>query len=231
MENVTAFGFTADVTVTAGGRPLEMGLDGAVDTEDRKLRMDLNFLGQSITQYIVNDTVYQQTQGRWVRQPTTGMTGTTSVWENPSGYAQPTNMDGADLLNLELQGTETVNGTEVYVITADPDPENVTELVLQQLDGAAETEGANVSQTQVDQIRSTLEDVEFENVEMTQYVRTGDYRLHGLDVNVSVAAGQTYDVSASMRVDDYDDVTITLPEAAQNAPTVNATGMGAAARP
>ncbi|MFB6074129.1 MAG: DUF6612 family protein [Haloarculaceae archaeon] len=196
MQDVSTYAFGLNMDMSAQGRTISMSADGVVDHENRRMRMQVNAFGQQVTQYVIDDTMYQNVGGRWQTQDVSDQ----NMWEQGTTLQQQRQiLENAD---VTLQGTQTVDGTETYVVRINPNETELRQLLQQQ-----GTQGA------------LAQGVSFSDVQFTQYIGTQDYLPRRVEINMTVSSqGQEVEVDMAMTFSDFGrDVSIQLPSEAQNA--------------
>lgn len=196
MQEVSSYEFSMDIEMTAQGETFSVTSNGAVDTEAEEMYLEMDFLGQETTQYIIGDTLYVSSAGQWQQQDVSDQ----NVWDQQALENQQRLMENSD---VALKGNTTIDGERVYEISIDPDPSDV-EKVVSQGQGAAQV---------------SVEDASF-----TQYVRHSDYLIERVDADMTLSAqGQSMDATMSIDFSNYGvDPDIELPAAAEDAPPAGA---------
>lgn len=209
MNDVETATFTMDMQMDLAGREVQMEGDGAMDVTNERMRMvmETEMFGETveITQYVVGNTTYIQSQGQWQRDDVSDA----GIWEQHQFEQQHDALEGAD---VTVTDTRTYEGHEVYVLDVRPDEQTLRELVQQP--------GANG-----DQMENVFDDVEIHSMELVQYVDTETYhvRYFEMDANMTVR-GEEVTMSMTMSFDDFDEpVDIELPAEAEDAPRVGPT--------
>jgi hypothetical protein len=190
-------------------RTINATVDGRFDRANRTTYINQTqaVLGRSVIveTYVVDGTVYQRSDqyvqrfdSEWIRVPA-GENGS-ETWERYDTLTRQRALLNAS--NVTLAGTERVNGTEAYVLKADPDPNRLAEL------------GVNASREGEVQVR---------NVSATFYVAAESGRLLRSTTRLtgeSTARGQTVgiDQRVALRFGGYGDpVDVRLPDGAEDA--------------
>lgn len=217
METIETGRLTQEMTVTDdSGTQTVMHAEGVVDTADRRMRLELAgaFLGdQTMTRYVLNDTVYSGLGGRWVK----AAAGDRIDW-NGSGSqfeGQGELLEGA---GVEVTGTDEIDGNEVWVVSARADASALPTVGEQPGSGGLDRAFANGS------------------VEITQYVdRDTNHIRRSVATMNTTRNGQAVSITMTTDISEIDEpVTIELPAAAKDAPSLpsgiggNASAGGAA---
>jgi D-alanyl-D-alanine dipeptidase len=200
MEDVETATFTMNMSMDTANQDqsISMNGNGAMDVPNRKMRMDLRMqAGQSleVTQYVVGDTVYMNAGGEWITQNMTGQ----NIWEQNTNQLamQQQVMENA---SVEVTGSATVDGNDVWVVSVQPDPEDIRALVSQQT------------------TQSMPENVDFQNLTVTQYVDAETSHVRKLEMSVTMTVqGEEATMDMTMTFDSFNEpVTIELPAEARN---------------
>lgn len=204
------------VTVYTGGvdRTINATVEGRFDRTDRRayINQTQSVLGRSVVveTYVVDGTVYQHSDqyvqrfdSEWIRTEAGNDSRTWDRYDTLSRQRALLNVS-----NVSVAGTERVDGTETYVLEAEPDPDRLDEL------------GLNASRG----------NFEVRNVSATFYVATDSGRLVRSTtrlVGETTARDQTIQVDqqVDLRFTGYGDpVEVQLPEGADDAVAVGGSG-------
>jgi predicted small lipoprotein YifL len=165
MQNVSTAAFTMDMSVDSSQGSLSLTSDGVMDIPNKRMRMNMTLESRGrtveLTQYIIDQTAYQQVQGRW---RTTDMSGQ-NVWAEGNQL----NVQGQMLANstLNVTGTDTVEGNEVWVVAIEPSDASIQKF----LSGT----GTGVT-----------ENMDIDSVSLTQYVDTDSYHVRKLELTMDM---------------------------------------------
>lgn len=193
MADVDTYRMRMNMTVRSGGEEITMTTNGTFDREAEKARVTTTFRGQQVETYIDGTTMYVDGMMGWHRQDVSDR----QPWnESTALERQRAIMENANITEL---GEDTLNGTPVYVVRVQPDPERLKQVVSRQ--GNQQVDGVSI-----------------ENVTYTQYVHRDTGRLVRVDMEMTMTAnGRSVDVTATMTFTDYDEpVNVTIPEEAKN---------------
>ncbi|WP_435359952.1 DUF6612 family protein [Haloarchaeobius sp. DFWS5] len=181
--------------VTLDTEAQNIAIEQRVTAGQRSIAQDTYIVDKWL--YIHNENLKQRYGSAWVKQDIS--TGYDKVWTNLSTVTVHQKL--LDASNVEVTGKTTVNGTEVYVMHLDPDPEKLSDV-----------SGANFDGSQVESLNGTF------------YVATDSHRLvrSQLDVKQTVTSqfGQSFNTTLDVERDfvSYNDgTTVTLPDAASDA--------------
>lgn len=225
IDAVETYRIEANVSTTYTGT-LDQTVTGTSEgrfnrtAQEAYLNQTQSAQGQSyvVETYYVNDTLYQrsnayvlQFDSEWVRYPTAA--NTSVQWSRFDTLTRQRAV--LDVSNVTLAGTETVNGTEAYVLRADADLSRLGEL------------GYTVGAAQQGQLNVT-------GLNVTYYVDTETYRpLRSVTTLTGRTTVQAQNNDRILRIQQRIEldfggygrpVTVTLPEAASTAvPIGNAT--------
>lgn len=130
-QNATAepdsYRFTGDIHITATTdsrtEQVDVDLSGAVDVDSRAMRSNTTVDGESRRAYLVNRTVYRECQSPW------GGWGSDELDEDTEWQSQTPAVRQLSLLEsgaLYWNGTETLDGEEVRVLTGEPTNDAIT---------------------------------------------------------------------------------------------------------
>jgi len=197
MQSVETATFTMDMTVSSPNQEVTMTADGAMDIPNERMRMALEMsAGRSVqlTQYVIGNTAYMQVNDQWQTQDLSGQ----NLWQQNNNQLalQQEILQNA---SIEVTGSDTVDGNSVWVVSLRPDPADLRAMVSQQ----AGTSGIG-------------ENVEFEDIEVTQYVDAETYHVRQIDMAMNMTAqGQESSIDMTMTFADFNEpVTIELPDGA-----------------
>ncbi|MFW5896171.1 MAG: DUF6612 family protein, partial [archaeon] len=194
-ENISTYDFRMETSAGGESESIEMNANGTVDNDERRMYMEMAVMGQEVTQYVDGETAYQNVTGIWRTQDLSEQ----DLWsERTVLQNQKELMESSE---VTLEGTTTIDGTEVYVIRVDPGDEAIRTLLSQQSTGSDQLANADI-----------------QDVNLTQYVRTDDYHPKGSEVSLTVTdQGQTVEVAVQIILENFDrDVSITIPEEARD---------------
>ena len=196
MQDVETARFTMDMNVDTSQGSVAMEASGVMDIPAKKMRMDLSMDldGRSVeaVQYIVDQTAYQRVQGRWQTRDV----GEQDLWSQGNQIALQQQM--LEDATVEITGSDTVDGHDVWVVSIQPSDE-----AIQQLLGGT---GAGVG-----------ENVEVEDLSFKQYVDVDSYHVRKLDLQMdSTMQGQDATVGMTMTFKEFDEpVDIQVPAEAR----------------
>lgn len=199
--NTYSFEITADAVTDEG--EVHMNATGVTNRPDRRMRLEYSFHLEvedspprdvEATSYVINDTMYVELQGNWRSRNISER----NIWSNDRLNRQKRILENAE---VELQGNETINGVETYVIKVEPDRQQLI----------------NVLENQPGQLPgSSVDPNDIESVTYRFYI-THDTKLPKrveLDMTIE-SRGITVDETVVITVDDYNTETdIQLPEEA-----------------
>lgn len=203
MQDIETGQLTQEMTVTDdNGTQTVMRADGVIDTTQRRMRFELEgaFLGsQSMTQYVVNDTMYSGLGGRWVKQDA----GEQVDWDRSAGQfeGQSELLDGS---SVSVTGTDEIDGDEVWVLSARSDASNLS--TVGEGPGAGQLGGAFAGGS----------------VEVTQYVDRDTHHVRRTVATMNTTQnGQDVSMTMTTEISEINEpVTIELPAAAESAPSL-----------
>ncbi|QGN07877.1 hypothetical protein Hrd1104_11585 [Halorhabdus sp. CBA1104] len=192
ISDISTYEFHMEMSATGDGLTVDAEADGAVNEKTQRMRMEMTMDGQEIVQYVDGATMYQQTNALWRTQDVSEQ----NLWD--SGTVLETQRDLMDSSDVTLEGTTTIDGTEVYEIRIDPTKQAVEDLLSQQ-SGTGQLSAGDIDE-----------------IELTQYVRTDDSLPKRSAVSLTASAeGQTVDVDVTYTLENYGtDVSISIPEEA-----------------
>lgn len=196
MDAVSSAAFTMDMTVDSEQGSLSLQSDGVMDIDNKRMRMNMSLEsgGRSVelTQYIIDQTAYQQLDGQWQSSDVSGQ----DIW----GEGNQLNMQQEMLENstLEVTGTDTVDGNEVWVISIEPSDEAIQQFLT----------GTGTGVT---------ENMDIESVSFTQYVDTDTHHVRQLDLSMDTTIqGESATLDMTMTFSRFDEnFDIQLPEEAR----------------
>ena len=196
MQNVDSYTF--DMTMTMSSQQSDQSIDmtatGAINVAEERMRMEMQLLGQSMTQYIIGDTQYMKSGGTWQQQDISSQ----NIWKQQQLAQQQQILENA---SVTLEGNTTIDGTQVYNLSVDISEEQLMNVIQQQ-------QGQNItSQISVDDISYSM------------YVTHDDYYLKRTTADMSMSAqGQSLDADLEMTFADFNgNVSVELPPEAENA--------------
>lgn len=199
MQEVSSYNFTMDMSMQAQqGRTLDLSSTGTIDLENREMYMEMSFLGQDVTQYIVGNTQYIHVMDQWQQQDISDQ----NIWDQQNQLQQQRQIFESGEVSLE--GNTTIDGEQVYEVSVQPDPSEVEDIVRQ-------NQGQGAAQFSV------------EDVSYTIYVRHSDYLLKRVEADMTLSVrNQQADAQFTMTFSDYGiDPNIQVPQDAQDAPTMS----------
>lgn len=208
MQDVETMSFTTNMSISGEQvrQRFQVDAQGEINQTQRAMRMDMtsDLMGEAtITQYIVDDTMYMQMQDEWVRQNLTGA----NIWEQ-GGTPVAAQQELLKNASVEVTGTDVVGGDEhdVWVISVEPDPEELEQFTRQQ--GSTGFGGAGMA-----------ENVELSDVEITQYVDADSYHVRQMDATMNTTVqNQSVSMTMQMQLSEFNEaVSIDLPDAARDA--------------
>ncbi|WP_181687086.1 hypothetical protein [Halorhabdus salina] len=190
VADVSTYEFQMEMSASGDGRTISAEATGAVDEDAKRMRMNMTVNGQEIVQYVDGPTMYQKTNMLWRTQDISEQ----NLWD--SGTVLENQRDLMDSSDVTLEGTTTIDGTEVYEIRIDPTKKAVEDLLSQQ-SGTSQLSAGDIDE-----------------MELTQYVRTEDSLPKRSEVSLTASSdGQTVDVDVTYTLENYGtDVSITIPE-------------------
>jgi len=202
MEDVETYQveMDMDIEIEDGYQSVDMRMQGTFDRADEKAEMTVELRGQRVTTYIDGQTMYAETgYGGWQNQEMDEdpwKEGNATTWESQEAI-----LDDGD---IEVAGTETVDGESTTVLEVD-----ITAEEFKKAMSTRQTGSASASIESVDDIEYKIyvsEDTDrVRKIEMTM---TAD-----VDTRQGV---KTVDYDITMTFSDYnDDVTIEIPEDAK----------------
>lgn len=202
-QSVETAQFTQELTMDVDSQgSIEMETEGAMDLDAEKMRMEgeMSVEGQTIelTQYVVGDRTYVQTNGVWQQQPAQP-----NLWDEGQYVQQQEALESAT--DVEVVDRTTTNGHEVYVMDVGIDGDELLELVQQQ--------GAQQGMGQI------YQEMDISDVEATQHIDADSYQIRYMEMEMDISgAGEEMSISMTMTYDDINEpVDITLPEEARQA--------------
>lgn len=193
MQDVTSATVTMSMDMDANQQTVSMDAEGEMDVENRRMRMDLTMdtggRTVEVTQYVIDETAYQKIQGSWQTQDLSGQ----GMWAGGNQLALQERM--LENATVEITGSDTVDGRDVWVVSIDPSDEAIQQL----LSGTA----ANVG-----------ENVDIESLTFEQYVDAESHYVRKLDMAMDAQIqGQSASLNMTMTFDDFNEpVDIQLPE-------------------
>lgn len=203
-QSVESATFTQELTMDIESQgTVEMDTEGALDMTAEKMRMEGTMETPrgtfELTQYIIGDQMYVQTDGVWQRQAAQQ-----DIWDKGQYRQQQEALQSAS--NVEVVDKTTTSGEEVYVMEVDIEEDELLDLVKQQ--GAQEGMGQIYDQ------------MEIENVDVTQHIDTESYHIRHMKMEMDVSMmGEEMTMTMMQTYDEINEpVDITLPEEAEQAP-------------
>lgn len=181
-------------------QPTNVTFSGVADVTAAEGRAQIDVQGQSMEMYVVNETMYMNVQGTWLKQDLANATA--------EAEAQPTMTPAPgqfmNATEVSFEGNTTIDGTDVYELAVDVDEDAITEA----LEGSGQSMAGMMS----------IEDVSY-----TLFVTQDDYRLKRLAGTMDMTVQGT-DANADMQITlsgFNEPVTVDLPDAARNAESMN----------
>ena len=196
MQDVDSYTFEMSMSMASdqSDQTIDLGGSGAINVAEQRMRMEMDVMGQSITQYIIGQTMYINQQGTWIQQDVPQ----DNIWEQQQLAQQQEILEQA---TVNFEGNTTIDGTDVYELSVDIDEEQVMEIISQQQGGAL------------------TEQLSLDDVTYTMYVAHDTKYLKRINADMSMSVqGQSVDADLEMTFQDYNgDISIELPPEAQNA--------------
>lgn len=206
MEDVETHTFEMTMSVDEAGQEFTMDTEGAVDYEEQEMFMEGSIsqagMTEDIEMYMFEDWMYMYIDGQWQSESLAEF-GEDDLWEEDIEQQR----EYLERAEVELVDTTTIDGVDVNVLELDIDTDELTEMVLEDIEDDSDIDEDDLS---ID---------EFDN---TQYIRDEDDLLHAVDMSmtttVSTAFGETsMSIDLEMSFDDYgEEVEIELPDDAYN---------------
>jgi len=152
----------------------------------------------TITQYIVGQTQYIRTTGSLETDWRTQNISEQDVWTDREPLATQQRLLGEG--DVSLDGNSTIDGTEVYELSANVSEDELTTLLEQR----GQLVGTNAA---------------FDDISCTLYVTHGDYQIKRVEADMTVISqGRSYDADLQLTLSDYNETgAINLPPEAADA--------------
>lgn len=199
MQDVETYEVDMSLDMNAQDSDVSVSLtaDGTVDAADERLRMEMSLRGQSITQYLIGDTLYLNQRGTWQQRDVSDR----NIW-NQQAVAQQ-----RQILNdssVTLEGNTTIDGTDVYELDVDLDEGQLMDVVQSQQ-------------------ATDLSDISLDDITYTMYVSHDTHFIKRIEADMRMSArGQTMNADLAMTISDVDgNHSVELPPEAENAQTAN----------
>lgn len=193
MQAVESATFTMDMNVDTSQGEVSMRADGAMDIQNRKMRMeasvDAGGRSTELTQYIVDETAYQEVGGRWQTQDVSDQ----NLWEQGNQLAlQRRMLNNSD---VEITGSDAVDGEAVWVVSVQPDEATVQQLLSQSATGVGEN-------------------LELNDVSFRQFVDVDSYHVRKLEMTMDATIqGESATLDLTMTFSEFNQpVDIQVPE-------------------
>lgn len=201
MQDIERYNFEMSMSLSSNqaDQTIDINASGAANIAEERLRMEMDMMGQSITQYIVGDTQYVNQGGTWQKMNMSGQMGTQQdIWDQQQLAQQQDILENA---SVSFEGNTTIDGEDVYELSVDIDEEQLMDVIQQQQGQAL---GGQIS----------LDDISY-----TMYVTHADNYIKRINADMSMSMGQqNVDATLEMTFNDLNgDVTIELPPEAENA--------------
>lgn len=212
MQDVESYTFTMEMSMTSENMTMNSTSQGAADIADRRLRQNqtvtMQMQGRNMTvnstSYMIGDTMYTSYDGGAWRtmniSEMPGAMGVDEVWNQSDTMEQQEALLNGSEVSFGDEKTTTVDGQEVYVIEIDIDEEEYMEAMNQQMMDNA-------------QQRQQLENVNYSEISITQYVATDSMYVVQTEMALEMTTdGETMRQEMTMTFDDFnEDVTIEAP--------------------
>lgn len=200
MQDVETYEVDMSLDMNAQDSDVSVSLtaDGAVDTADERMRMEMSLRGQSITQYLIGDTQYVNRGGTWQTQDVADR----DIWNQQTVAQQREILNGSA---VTLEGNTTIDGTDVYELDVDIDEGQLMDVVQSQ-------QGA-----------STISDVSLDDFSYTMYVSHETDHIKRIQADMTMSMqGETVNADLEMTISNVDgNVSIELPPEAENGQAAN----------
>lgn len=189
MEEAESYTMETNTTVENPRGTVEMHDRRAVDEQERTMRFERSMAASGQEQasevYIGNGTIYAHEMGTWTVDEIDG----DRFWNET--FLVDQYRTALESSNASLEGTETIDGEAVHVLSVTPTDEELAGL-----------EG----------------DVSYEHLTYTFYVDEESSAIHRVSSEATVVqAGQEMNVTATTAISDYDEsVDVEIPDAALN---------------
>lgn len=207
MDDVETASVAHEMSISLDGEQLvDLSSDGVVDYEAQEMElmtvMNNPMTGeQDISQYVIGETMYMEFEGEWVKENVSGE----NFWESEELAQQQDLLADAD---LDVAGVkETDDGDEVYVVNMSVDEDAIQSVIDDEL---GEQEAGMPG-----------EEIEFGDVSVTQHIDAEHSHIRYAEMEFEItAAGETMTMEMTVKTNDInEDVTIELPEEAEDATT------------
>lgn len=206
MEDVDTFSMTYNQSVEVMGTTSQMSAEGVIDREAQRAQMTTTMDGIPIEQYVIDDTLYQETGGEWVKVKLPEEI----LWEEHETAQQQKALEMGD---LDIRETTTFDGNEVYVVDIELDEDELADVVN---DSDAGMDGGFEGEFRMD---AFMDDVEFNDVRVTQYIDTDTYHVRYVNMSFEMETSMgPVTIELDMTLSDFnEDVDIELPPEAETA--------------
>lgn len=125
MQDVERYRFEMTTEVSLNDRSVRIDANGIINRADRRARLDMSMSGPrslEMVMYLVDDTAYARTGGRWIRQDVSDR----GIWDQNAQLERQRKILAAS--SLEITGETTVDGESVHVVKADIPKDKLDEL-------------------------------------------------------------------------------------------------------
>lgn len=205
MDSVETAAFTMQMEMEMSDQTIDLSSEGVMDYESQKMRMEMEMGGmvgeQSITQYVVNETMYVKAMGEWQKQDAAEM----NIWERNELSQQQALLENS---SVEISDTRSYQGHSVHVVNVDPDEETIQEIMAS--GGAGNAAGGEFGPAAQPSVS---------DMAVTQYIDTETNHVRYSEIVVSMETmGEEVDMTMTMTFDEFGEpVDITLPDEAEDA--------------
>jgi len=195
MQDVDTYTMEMSVEMSTNGQTLSLDTDSVINRTDKRAQVELSVNGmgqaQTITSYIINESVYVQQDGTWQSQQLSDG----QSWDSRDHLQQSRKL--FEESSVRVVGNDTVDGTPVRVLEIDADQEAMLDLISQQRDSIS----ADVSPT---------------DVTLRQYVSTETNLTRKIEMDMQMGpSGQSASASVMIRFSDFGtDTDIAVPDGA-----------------
>lgn len=196
IEDVSSYSFALELETSAQGLSVAVESNGSVDLDAREMHVVFTTQGIQLNEYIVNDTLYQESYGLWDQRDA----GDLGVWQDQRQLDHQRKI--LENGSVSLEGEDTIDGEPVYELRVEPEPEDVDGVLTPQ-QGESAT-GVN-----------TTDDATY-----TFYLRQSDYLIERVDADITASSdGQEASADLTITFSEYnEDQHIELPPEAEDAP-------------
>ncbi|MDI6730940.1 MAG: hypothetical protein QMD06_05295, partial [Candidatus Altarchaeum sp.] len=121
QKNVKQYAFDGEITAGKTGMQQSIFINGKVDTENLKMYINTNIMGQNEESYLIGKETYTKKNGQWSKMKKD------DLWNNSNQYEITVEILKSQNTKIEILGEENVDGDVCYIVNITADTEKLKE--------------------------------------------------------------------------------------------------------